>query len=82
MMPSKKKVTGWIMGYQINGVFLLICVGARSKKAAAVKFEVAGYIVADSNQIRHSVLVKYPGPPEVQKMKRFQWERKSKPIIK
>ena len=81
-MPSKKKVTGWTMAYLINGVPLLICVSARSKKAAAAKFEEAGYIVKKSDEIRHSVLMKYPGPPEVKRMKRLNWERKSKPITK
>lgn len=72
-----KKVTGWVMAYKINGIPLLLFVSAKGRIAAIAKFEEAGYEVVDSNEIRHSVIVKYPGPPEVQEMERMDWQNNS-----
>jgi hypothetical protein len=82
MNNAGKKITGWTMAFSRYGVPILVSVSAKNKEAAVAKFTEADFEVIDDKAIHDTVIIRYPGPPEVKKMETWNWEKDRKPACK
>lgn len=81
MTKGPKKTTGWAAVYCTNDQIHLIFVSAPNKKVAIQKLEKMECRVIDETQVRHVVVVTFPGPEELQALPESDWEAKSKMIV-
>lgn len=75
-----KKYVGWGRTEEQGGQKLIVIISAKSQKAACEKFEKLGRPILLEKHIRHLCIVKYPGPPDVKKLKAINWNKGIKPI--
>ena len=70
----------WGIGYQRLGQKLIICVQARSRKAAVASLETAGIRVESTKEIKRCVILKHPGPPAIKQYKKMRMKKVFKPV--
>jgi hypothetical protein len=75
-----KKYIGWGRTGTKDGQKLIVVIPAKSKKVACEKFERLGMPILSEKHVRHLCIVKYPGTPDVKKLKTINWNKGIKPI--
>lgn len=77
---TRGKFTMWAASYSRHGQVFCICVEAGTKKDACEKLARTGVSIVVPEEVRHIVMVKYPGPSEVRNMPCRKFEANSKPL--
>ena len=82
MATEPTKITVWVASYRLHGVPVLVAVRAENQIEAVDNFVAAGFDIVDISAIRDCCIVRCPGPPQIQKMKEFDWIKSGQPILK
>ena len=73
MANKLKKYIGWGIAYEKDGQKAITIVSAKTKAKAIEKLELLGLEVFEKEQIRHVCVVLCPGPNEVLRMEKQDW---------
>lgn len=69
-----RKIIGWTISFQRNGVVYLVTVKADSKDDAIKLFALLGYIDVEARAIQHTCIIQAPGPVDIQGWEEYAFE--------
>ena len=73
------KIEMWGTSYHKDGIQLYVAVEANGRVMATKKFAEAGFPIIQPDKLQEIVIMKSPGPRQVQKMKTMEFESNVRP---